>query len=96
MNDIITSGVQIDRKDSKQEGALDGKVFVLTGSLETLTRSEAKKNIESAGGKVTGSVSRSTDYLVAGASPGSKLKRAAALGIEVIDEAALKKMLRGA
>ena len=77
---------------SKQE-TLAGKVFVLTGTLETLTRDEAKKIIENAGGKVTGSVSRNTDYLVAGASPGSKLERAKELGVDIIDETTLKKMI---
>jgi len=92
VNDIITAGVRIIQEAAETNSALEGKVFVLTGSLEMFTRSEATKKIETAGGKVTGSVSRNTDYLVAGTAPGSKLSRAKTLGVEVIDEATLKKM----
>lgn len=90
---IIDSGVQILRDNAHKQGTLAGKIFVLTGTLETLTRDEAKKAIERAGGKVTGSVSRNTDYLVAGASPGSKFKRAEELGVEIIDEKTLNGLL---
>ena len=90
---IIDSGVQIFRDNAHKQGTLAGKVFVLTGTLKALTRGEAKKAIEEAGGKVTGSVSRNTDYLVAGASPGSKLKRAQELGVDIIDEQTLKGLL---
>jgi len=90
---IIDSGVRIFRDNAHKQGVLAGKVFVLTGSLATLTRDEAKKVIEDAGGKVTGTVSRNTDYLVIGASPGSKLKRAEELGVDIIDEQTLKGLL---
>ncbi len=70
----------------KKGGALEGKVFVLTGTLPNLTREDAKARIEAAGGKVTGSVSKKTDYVVAGADAGSKLDKAQSLGVEVIDE----------
>ena len=93
VDDMITNGVQIFRDNAEKRGLLAGKIFVLTGSLETLTRDEAKRAIEKAGGKVTGSVSRNTDYLVAGASPGSKLKRSEELGIDIIDEQTLKKLM---
>jgi DNA ligase (NAD+) len=93
VDDMIDSGVQILRDVNQKDNLLSGKVFVLTGTLETLTRDEAKKAIERAGGKVTGSVSRNTDYLVAGASPGSKLKRAQELGVEIIDEEILKGLM---
>jgi DNA ligase (NAD+) len=74
----------------KQRGTkLAGKTFVLTGTLPTLTRDEARKRIEDAGGKVTGSVSKKTDYVVAGADAGSKLDKAKELGVEVIDEKAM-------
>ncbi len=93
VGEIITRGVQILGEGIQAAGTLSGKVFVLTGTLATLTRDEARKLIDKAGGKVTGSVSRNTDYLVAGTSPGSKLERAEALGVEIIDETTLKKMI---
>jgi DNA ligase (NAD+) len=71
------------------DAPLAGKSFVLTGTLPTLSRSDAAALIEAAGGRVTGSVSKKTDALVAGADPGSKLDKARTLGVEVIDEAEL-------
>ena len=76
-----------------QGGPLDGKTFVLTGTLPNLSRDEASARIKRAGGKVTGSVSKKTDYVVAGDSPGSKLAKAEDLGVEVIDEAGLEELL---
>jgi DNA ligase (NAD+) len=70
-----------------------GKTFVLTGTLPTLSRDEAKARIEAVGGKVTGSVSKKTDYVLAGADAGSKLEKAQTLGITVIDEAAFLSLL---
>jgi DNA ligase (NAD+) len=67
--------------------------FVLTGTLPTLTRGEARKRILEAGGRVTGSVSQQTRYVVVGADAGSKLEKARRLGIEEIDEAALVRLL---
>jgi DNA ligase (NAD+) len=72
---------------------LAGLTFVLTGTLPTLTRDDAKEKIEAAGGKVSGSVSRKTDYLVAGEEAGSKLAAAEKLGVKVVDEAGLLAML---
>lgn len=78
----------------KSGGPLAGKIFVLTGTLPNLAREEAKARIESAGGKVTGSVSKKTDYVVAGEEAGSKLDKANELGIAVVDEAKLLAMLK--
>ncbi len=72
---------------------LGGKTFVLTGALPTLSRDAAKDLIEAAGGKVSGSVSRKTDYVIAGLEVGSKLDKARALGVEVLDEAGLHTLL---
>ena len=72
---------------------LSGKVFVLTGTLPSLSREEAKALIEAAGGKVSGSVSRKTDFVVAGSEAGSKLEKARELGVNVIDEAQLRILL---
>jgi DNA ligase (NAD+) len=80
----------------KQRGTkLAGKTFVLTGTLEHFTRDEAKKMIEDAGGKVTGSVSKKTDYVVAGADAGSKLDKAKELGVKVIDEKEMESIIGG-
>ncbi len=76
-------------------GKLAGKTFVLTGTLPTLSRDEAKELIERHGGKVSGSVSKKTHYVVAGAEAGSKLDRAGELGVPVIDEKQLKDLLHG-
>ncbi|MEI6447053.1 MAG: NAD-dependent DNA ligase LigA [Actinomycetes bacterium] len=75
------------------EGILSGKTFVLTGALPTLSREQAGERIMAAGGRVTSSVSKKTDYLVAGEAAGSKLEKAERLGVEVIDEAGLLAMI---
>ena len=73
-------------------GVFAGKTFVLTGILPSMTREEATAKIEAAGGKVTGSVSKKTDYVLAGAEAGSKLEKAQQLGIKILDEAEFLKM----
>jgi len=81
--------------DAPAEGPLTGKTLVITGTLPSLSREEATRRIEDAGGKVTGSVSQKTDYLVAGDDPGSKFTKARELGTEVVDEAGLLALLPG-
>lgn len=80
--------------DALREGVA-GKTFVLTGTLPTLARAEAESRIKAAGGKVSGSVSKKTDYVVAGEAAGSKLDKAQALGVSVLDEAGLLSLLAG-
>jgi DNA ligase (NAD+) len=75
------------------KAAIAGKTFVLTGTLPDMTRDEAKDRIEAAGGKVTGSVSKKTDYVVVGADAGSKLAKAEELGIALLDEEGLRRLL---
>jgi DNA ligase (NAD+) len=87
------SGVRLNGIKKERGTKLAGKVFVLTGALEKYSRDEAKNKIEDAGGKVTGSVSKKTDYVVAGADAGSKLDKAKELGVAVINEKDLEKLL---
>ncbi|MGH8322016.1 MAG: NAD-dependent DNA ligase LigA, partial [Gammaproteobacteria bacterium] len=75
-------------------GPLSGKSFVLTGTLTRMTRDDAKASIQAMGGKVSGSVSKKTDYLVVGTEPGSKLAEARKLGIALLDEPALQRLLK--
>jgi DNA ligase (NAD+) len=88
------AGLAFKGKKRERGTKLAGKTFVLTGTLTKYTRDEAKKMIEDAGGKVTGSVSKKTDYVVAGADAGSKLDKAKELGVAVIDEQEMEKLLR--
>jgi DNA ligase (NAD+) len=79
--------------EAPADGPLAGKTIVLTGTLPELTREDATRRIEAAGGKVTGSVSKKTDYVVAGADPGTKLTKAQELGTEILDEGGLLALL---
>ncbi|HEY1883919.1 MAG TPA: NAD-dependent DNA ligase LigA [Candidatus Cybelea sp.] len=92
---LRAAGVVMDApKRVRADGTLRGKTLVLTGTLPTLTREEATELIAGAGGKVSGSVSKKTDYVVAGSEAGSKLSKAEQLGIAILDEAGLRKLLK--
>ena len=103
LRDLRSDGLSLEASASEQEaasqagantdGVLQSKTLVLTGTLPSLSRSEAKALIEAAGGKVSGSVSKKTDYLVAGEAAGSKLTKAESLGVTVLSEADLTSML---
>jgi len=85
--------LEVGEKDLKRKGPLAGKMFVLTGTLSTMTREEAKARIEELGGKVGSAVSSKTDYLIVGEEAGSKLAKAKALGIELLSETEFLKMV---
>jgi DNA ligase (NAD+) len=87
--------VEADVPAPRAEGHLTGRVVVLTGGLEAMSRDDAKRAVVAAGGKVTGSVSRSTGFVVAGVDPGSKLQKAEQLGVPVVDEQAFLEILDG-
>ena len=88
------AGLTFTAEKRKKTSQLEGLTFVLTGTLPHLSREDAKAKIESAGGRVSGSVSKKTNYVVAGEDAGSKLDKARELGVNVIDEAALEEVLR--
>jgi DNA ligase (NAD+) len=87
------AGVRLEETREKKTGPLTGKTFVITGTLAGMSREQAKERLEAKGAKVTNSLSGSTSYLVVGESPGSKLDKAAKLGVETLDEAAFVKLL---
>ncbi len=92
IDQILKCGVNIYPEEGNIKRTLDGKVFVLTGTLETMTRSEAVQKIKNLGGRVSESVSKKIDFVVAGQSPGSKIERAKALDVHIIDEEGFKKI----
>ena len=94
VNDLRKAGLTFTGQKKEKGTKLAGKTFVLTGTLERHTRDEAKKMIEDAGGRVSGSVSKKTDYVVAGSDAGSKLDKARQLGVSVIGEVELEGLLR--
>ena len=104
LQDLRSVGLSLEASASEQQaasqagadadGVLRGKTLVLTGTLPNLSRSEAKALIEAAGGKVSGSVSKKTDYLVAGEAAGSKLTKAESLGVTVLSEDDLTALLQ--
>jgi DNA ligase (NAD+) len=95
INELLAAGIHWPETDGKQAatGEFADKTFVLTGTLPNLSRDDAKDMIENAGGKVSGSVSKKTDFVVAGSDAGSKLDKAQELGLTILDEAALLSLL---
>ncbi len=94
IDDLVSLGLTFEEEGPPPgEGPLAGQTFVLTGTLPDLTREQASALIMAAGGKVTGSVSKNTSYLVAGESAGSKLVKAQSLGVPILDEAGLLELL---
>jgi DNA ligase (NAD+) len=94
---LIRAGVHWSETEQVEAGEqrLQGKTFVLTGTLTAFSRDEAKQQLQALGAKVTGSVSKKTDYVVAGESPGSKLTKAEQLGVTVLDEDEFIRLLKG-
>jgi DNA ligase (NAD+) len=93
VNDLRKAGLTLTGQKKEKGTQLSGKTFVLTGTLARHSRDEAKKKIEDAGGRVSGSVSKKTDYVVAGSDAGSKLDKARELGVAVIDEDEMEALL---
>jgi len=93
---LLSHGFKFEAPAKEESGSLDGKTFVLTGSLSSMTRSDAKARILAQGGKVTSAVSKKTDYVVAGESPGSKYEKALKLELTILDEDQLVTLLERA
>ncbi len=97
INSLVEAGINFEETAPRRadiSGKLDGKTFVLTGTLEKFTRDEARAEIEARGGRVASSVSKKTGYVVAGSNPGSKLDKAEKLGVLIIDEDAFLELLK--
>ena len=94
INDLLAAGVHWPDVEIKTDQPLQGKTFVITGTLESMKRDEAKQRLLELGAKVTGSVSKKTDYVVAGSEPGSKVEKARQLNVEILDEAGLLSLIK--
>lgn len=92
--DLLTSGITWQKPIKIEEGRLSGQIFVLTGSLDSMSREEAKEKLNKLGAKVSENVSKNVNYVVIGVNPGVKLNKAKKLGVEIIDESKLLELLR--
>lgn len=91
---LLENGVKIMNPEKKKAGKLTGKTFVITGTLESMSRDEAKKKLKFFGAKITESVSKKTDYVLVGADPGSKHEKAQTLGVEILNEEQFLKLFK--
>lgn len=91
---LLKSRIQWPAIEKPSQQPLAGKTFVITGTLDSMTRGEAKERLQSLGAKVSGSVSNKTDYVIAGSEPGSKIEKAARLGVEILDEKDLLALIK--
>jgi len=94
IKDLLKAGVHWPDIEIKTEQPLQGKIFVITGTLETMKRDEAKQRLLELGAKVSGSVSKKTDYVIAGSEPGSKVEKARNLDVEILDEASFLSLIK--
>ena len=94
INNLLTAGVHWPDVEIKTEQPLQGKTFVITGTLEGMKREEVKQRLLALGAKVSGSVSRKTDYVIAGSDPGSKVEKARQLDVEILDEVGLLSLIK--
>ena len=94
INNLLTAGVHWPDVEIKTEQPLQGKTFVITGTLEGMKREEVKQRLLALGAKVSGSVSRKTDYVIAGSDPGSKVEKARQLDVEILDELGLLSLIK--
>lgn len=94
ISDLLDAGVKVGEMYISKHHPYEGKTFVFTGEMENMTRDEAKEKIRRLGGEVSGSVSKNTDFVVAGAEPGSKYGKAQKLGVKIIDEKEFLKLMR--
>jgi len=94
INDLLTAGVHWPDVEINIEQPLQGKIFVITGTLETMKRDEAKQRLLELGAKVTSSVSKKTDYVIAGREPGSKVEKARQLDVEILDETGFLSLIK--
>jgi DNA ligase (NAD+) len=91
----LSAGVKLQKPAKRRSDKMAGKTFVITGTLENFTRQQAEQAVKQAGGKTSSSVSKKTDFVLAGENPGSKLDKALQFGVKIIKEEDFIKMLEG-